>query len=193
MTEVFSKYAPPAEGDEHIRCVVAHPVAGGQCERPAVGEVWALPFCEVHGLEAELAYMDERNETVGNKLEVLADAENKRHDRDEGLLEALKAAPTPPDVDHTIHEKAMADAYPPDELIGNTDPDILMFDYEESGSSPFDWWCESRTLVVRFMRQAAKEGPELMRDLELLRERATVQQLLAKRDLDRRWKKPASV
>jgi hypothetical protein len=191
MTEVFSKYGPETEGDEPIRCVVAHPDAGGQCGQPAVGEVWALPFCEIHGREAELAYMDERNKAVGNKLEALADAENKRHDRDPGLLEALKAALAPPDVDHAIYEKAMADAYPPDELAGNIDPDILAFDYEEIGSTPYDWWCEARLMVVRFMRQAAVDAPEILDDLELLRERATVQQLLAGRDLDRRWRKTA--
>ncbi len=48
-------------------------------------------------------------------------------------------------------------------------------------------------MVVRFMRHAAKEGPEIMGELEMLRERATVQQLLAERDLDRRWRKLASV
>ncbi len=69
-----------------------------------------------------------------------------------------------------VHGMAMVDACPPDELAGNTDPDIMVFDYEEIQSTPYDWWCQNRTLVVRFMRQAAEDGPELMGDLELLRE-----------------------
>ncbi len=192
MTEVFRKYGSGAKRDEPIGCVVAHPDAGGKCENPAVGEVWALPFCEVHGREAELAYMDELHETVGNKLDALVGAENERHDRDKDLLAAFGSATVPPCVDHFIHEVAMRDAYPPDELSGNTDPDILRFDYGDPQSNPYDWWCEARLVVVGFMRQAVERGPELLDDLELLRERATVQQLLAQRDLDRRWVKPAA-
>ncbi len=152
-----------------------------------------MPFCEVHGREAELAYLYERNEAVESKLEAIVDAENKRLDRDEDVLAALGEAAIPPRVDHAARKKAMMDAYPPDELAGNTDPDILAFDYSDLlAGTLYDWWCEARTMVVGFMRQAAQSsGYELMRDLELLRERATVQQVLASRDLDRRWRKPA--
>ena len=108
MTEVFRKYGggePRPDDKAPIACTVRHPEAGGQCEREAIGEVWSLPFCEVHGKEAEMAYMEEYEETIGYGLDML---------RDE----------------------------------------------------------------------------ELLKDLELIRERATVQQLLADRDLERRWAAP---
>lgn len=55
MKEVFRKYGDGGPHVEPIACVVRHPDAGGQCEREAVGEVWSLPFCEIHAREAELA------------------------------------------------------------------------------------------------------------------------------------------
>jgi hypothetical protein len=81
----------------------------------------------------------------------------------------------------------MEEAYPPEDHEGNTDPDTLSFDYGRHGSdTPHDWWCEARSLLVRFMRQAADRGVPLVAELEYLRERATVQELLAERDMDRR-------
>ena len=85
----------------------------------------------------------------------------------------------------------MEEAYSPEDLEGNTDPDILRFDYEIHGrDTPYDWWCESRIMAVRFMRQAT--AVPIIKELELVRERATVQQLLASRDMDRR-SEPARV
>ena len=44
-------------------------------------------------------------------------------------------------------------------------------------------------LLVRFLRQASEQGvPNLMRDLERLRERATAQRVPAERDRERRWR-----
>ncbi|MBA3423980.1 MAG: hypothetical protein H0U04_05420 [Rubrobacter sp.] len=194
MTEVFTRYGgggPRPAYREPIACVVAHPDAGGRCEREAVGEVWRLPFCEVHGREAELAYMDEINDAVRAELDALGDAENQKPGSNEALLEALARTPTPPGVDRVIHLAAMEEAYPPDELEGNTDPDMLRFDYETHGrDTPYDWWCEARIMAVRFMCEA--QSVPILKDLELVRERATVQELLASRDMDRRCK-PARV
>ncbi len=191
MKEVFRKYGDGGAGAAHVEsiaCVVRHPDAGGQCEREAVGEVWSLPFCEIHGREAELAYMAEASESVGVELEALFDAERKRHDANRPLIEALDSATKPVEVDFRAHEPAMLEAYPPDDLESNTDPDTLSFDYERYGrDTPHDWWCESREMVARFMRQASDRGVPIVEDLEYLRERATVQELLANRDLDRRW------
>lgn len=189
MTEVFTRYGdggPRPDDVEPIACVVHHPDAGGQCGREAIGEVWALPFCEVHGREAELAYKDELAVTASLEFEALWDAEMKRADTNWSIMEALEAAEKPANVDYLIHLVAMKAAYPPEELAANTDPDTLRFDYEIHGrDTPYDWWCESRIMAVRFMRQAT--AVPILEELELVRERATVQQLLAERDLDRRW------
>jgi len=194
MTEVFSRYGDGEPRPDHvapISCIVSHPDAGGQCEREAVGEVWALPFCEVHGHEAALAYRDEINQTVSVEFDALRDAEAQRLGTDDALLDALASAAAPPAVDYTIHEAAMEEAYSPEDLEGNTDPDILRFDYEIHGrDTPYDWWCESRIMAVRLMRQAT--AVPIIKELELVRERATVQQLLASRDMDRR-SEPARV
>jgi hypothetical protein len=191
MTEVFTRYGEGGPRPDHVppkACTVRHPDAGGQCPREAVGEVWALPFCEVHGREAELAYREEISESVGNGLEALLDAENQRHDKNRALLDALRGVAGPRDVDYLIQEAAMRKAFPPEELAANTDPDTLRFDYEIYGrDTPSDWWHEARIMAVRFMRQA--QAVPILEDLELIRERATVQQLLADRDMGRRARK----
>lgn len=189
MTEVFTRYGDGGARPAHIApiaCVVRHPDAGGQCGREAIGEVWALPFCGVHGREAELAYKDELAETTGLEFEALWDAEMKRADTNWSIMEALEAAEKPADVGYDVLRAAMKAAYPPEELADNIDPDILRFDYENYGrDTPVEWWTEARILAVRFMRQAT--AVPILEELELIRERATVQQLLAHRDLDRRW------
>jgi hypothetical protein len=85
-------------------------------------------------------------------------------------------------------------AYPPEELASNTDADTLAYDYERGFASedgPNDWWSEAQLVACRFMRQAHDRGlAGLLRDLEYVRERATVQRVLAKRDLHRRWTEP---
>ncbi len=66
--------------------------------------------------------------------------------------------------------------YPPEELADNTDPDTLRFDYEIHGrDTHYDWCCEARIMAVRFMPQAT--AVPIVKELELVRERATVQQL----------------
>lgn len=189
MTEVFRRYGDgDPQGRDHVEtiaCVVRHPDAGGQCEREAVGEVWALPFCEVHGHEAELAYKTDLAETVDTELEALRGAEAVRVGTDRALLEALQACPDPAHVGYGVHKAAMEAAYPPEELADNMDPDIPRFEFgSPAGDTPYDWWCESRELLVRFMRQAT--SVPIIKELELVRERATVQELLAERDMDRR-------
>lgn len=191
MTEkLFRKYGDGNPRPEHrapIACVVSHPDAGGQCEREAIGEVWALPFCEVHGKEAGLAAQEELAESVGIELEALFDAEMKRYDTNWAVMEALERAEVPTEVGFEALSAAMRAAYPPDQLAANTDPDTLAHDYGEFAcDTPHDWWCEARTLLVRFMRQAADRGVPLVRELEYLRERATVQELLAERDMKMR-------
>ncbi len=73
------------------------------------------------------------------------------------------------------------------------DPETAGYDYEhEYGmDGPEDWWHASRELIVRFVREADGLGLGSLRDdLELLRQRATVQQMLASRDYQRRYIEP---
>jgi hypothetical protein len=198
MTEVFRKYpetTPVEERKGSPVCVVSHPDAGGECGRPAIGEVWSLPFCGLHGREAELAAKAEIEETTKHALQVLADAERDRFTTNRPLLEALRAAKAPYEVDPSIHEAAMLRAYPPDELEANTDADTLTFRYGadyaagEVGDGPVDWWADACYLLHRFMREAAGRGV-LTDELEYLRERATAQLVLAERDCERRYAEP---
>ncbi len=195
MTEVFRKYGkgePRPDDKAPIACTVRHPEAGGQCQREAIGEVWALPFCEVHGKEAELAFLEERQETVAYGLDILRDSDYAALSRP--VVEALGQVEYPDRIGRDAVEAAMREAYPPEELEKNIDPGILAYDYERDfmvGDGPYDWWCEARLMVLRFMREAFERGSlELLKDLEFIRERATVQQLLAGRDLERRWAAP---
>ncbi len=194
MTEVFTRYGggePRREDKAAMACTVRHPEAGGQCEREAIGEVWSLPFCEVHGKEAELSYLEERKETIAYGLDMLRD--DGRNVLQQPVVEVLKAVEYPALIDREAVEAAMREAYPPEELEQYIDPDTLAYDYEAviAGDTPYDWWCEARIFVLRWMREAFERGAlELLRELELVRERATVQQLLADRDLERRWAAP---
>ena len=76
-------------------CVVSHPDAGGPCGRPAIGEVWSLPFYELHGAEAEAAVLDEITEDLEKELEILADAKQQRHLPNRVLVRALEQIATP--------------------------------------------------------------------------------------------------
>ncbi len=191
MIEVFRKYGDgPGESPA---CVVSHPDAGGPCPRPAIGEVWGLPFCELHGKEAELAAKFEIEETTSRELQVLADAEYERFTTNDYLLGVLKAARAPFDVDPYIYDAAAASAYPPDELEDHMDPGTAGFNYERDypGDGPVDWWNEAWMLLCRFMREADDRGLlTTLPELEALRERAVVQMLLAERDYERRYAAP---
>ncbi len=185
MTEVFRKYGPGP--GENPACVVSHPDAGGPCEREAIGEVWSLPFCEAHGREAELAVAHEMATSLEGIFTGLAAVEQERHDRNETAVKIIEKAAHDLGFDTLAHEEAMAQAYPPEELEVNTDPDTLRYDYERIGEEgPYDWWCGAQLMACRFMRQAHDQGlAGLLRDLEYVRERATVQRLLAGRYMDR--------
>jgi hypothetical protein len=192
MEEVFRKYPETTPAEERKGppvCVVSHPDAGGECGRPAIGEVWSLPFCASHGREAELAAADEMKSSLEGIFAGLLAVEQERRDRNEMALRIIKEAAKTPDSDTLAHEEAMATAYPPEELGEGTDPDTLRYDYEQTGlDNPHDWWCEAQIMACRFMRQAHDQGlAGLLKDLEYVRERATVQRLLAGRYMDRKY------
>jgi hypothetical protein len=200
MKELFRRYpeeTPPAERKGSPACVVSHPDAGGQCPRPAVGEVWGVPFCEVHGTEAELAAASEIEEFARREIGILAEAELERSTVRSPVLALLESIEPPYQTrtEFTEQEEAMLEAYPPEAHKDNTDPDTLSFDYGdayregEAGDGPVDWWSDARYLLCRFMREAENRGV-LVRELEYLRERATVQMLLAERDYEVRYAAP---
>src|SRR5215210_2654007 len=95
MEEVFRKYpetTPPEKRKGSPVCVVSHPDAGGECGRAAIGEVWSLPFCELHGREAELAAHDEMASSLEGIFTGLRAIEQERHDRNETAVEIIEEA-----------------------------------------------------------------------------------------------------
>jgi len=180
------------------RCVVSHPDAGGQCEEPAVITVWSLPFCELHGAEVEESARAEFVENTEMELEVLVDAEKARPETNWALVRALEWAEVPGRGVGAVrsHTEAIRAAYPPVE--GRLDPDTLRYDYgdpdseESSGDDPPpDWWAEAHRITTKAMRLAHESGlAGLLKDLELVRERAATQVVQAEADLERRWGTP---
>lgn len=171
-------------------CSVTYPE---RCGWIAEGEVWALPFCKAHGLEAaQAARMEVHDEAERELGALLANFDGGRLVRNPLLREALGKLEIPDDGDtYGEHEEAIVAAYAPDDSL--LDPDTLAFDYADEDRTliPYDWWCEARELVVKWMREAHEVGQSPLLDaLEPIRERASVQQVLAARDLERRWAAP---
>jgi hypothetical protein len=163
-----------------------------------VGEVWALAFCEEHGLEAECAALEESAGSVAAALEGFTAVERERWPINDDVVSALEGAKRAASsaslgsqrIDYEERDRLMRAAYGPLEAMrAHTDEGILLFDYAaaEHEDTPYDWWSEERLLVVKFMRQASDLGAAfLLHELERLREYATVQQLLAEEDYERR-------
>lgn len=187
---MFRRY--PGEGETDAGCSVSHPDAGGQCPRAVVGEVWNMPFCGPHGREAELAAHEEIAGTAGRELRGHADALAQRWPADEHLTRAVESARVPvPDFDPGEHERITREAYPPEAC--RIDPETAAYDYgrEYAGDGPVDWWNDARELVVRHVREADSLGLGALRGgLELLRQQATTQQMLAEDDFERRYAVP---
>ena len=195
MREMFRRYnpaTPPEERKGSPVCVASYPEP---CGESAVGEGWGcLPFCERHWNEAEMAARDELSYAVGSELDVLIGAEKERPDRNAAVAAALSeaAAPAWGLEERDRYREAQASAFPVEGRDDLTDPDTLRFDYDRDGDDvPREWWEDARYLLLRFLRQAGEKGlPGLTLDLEGLREKATVQLLLADRDLARRYAAP---
>ena len=188
----FRKYPPETPMEERKGepvCVVAYP---NPCGRAAVGEVWALPFCEAHGEEAHAAARLEAYEDAGRELEALTGrAYEALPVRNPLVREAIAAMRIPGMGLGYDHGEAIRAAY--DLEAAATDPDTLAYDYGDalSADTHYDWRSQAREMVVGFMREAYEEGqPHLLRDLEPLREYESVQQELALRDMERRYVEP---
>ncbi len=177
-------------------CVVSHPDAGGPCGRPGIGMVWNLVFCELHGVEAEVAALEELAEDAEMALQGLEDAEKGRSAPNPVVVRALKDVQVAASGDRAGHTRdpedaALRAAYPP--IEGRADATVTSFDYEAEyeGDGPVDWWAASRYLLCRFMREAQAKGlSELVCVLEPLRERACAQLVQAEDHYDRRYVTP---
>ena len=199
MRELFRRYnpdTPPEERKGSPACVAPYPEP---CGEAAVGEGWDLPLCERHWREAEMSAREELVRAVADELRVLALAEGERAYGNGAVVRALRDIPATVGTvlgagwereDSELYAEALAAAFPTDE--GRADPDTLAFDYGRyDGDGPVEWWTDERYLLLRFMRRACGEGlPRLVQDLEGLRERATVQLMLAERDFERRYAAP---
>lgn len=197
MSEVFRRYPganPRTDGGP--LCAVSHPDAGGPCGRPAVGEVWSVPFCGPHGLEAEYVALSEIQQTTGDTLDGFAAAADHGYPKNPHLAPALAAARVPGldgfRHDGHEHERLIREAFDPDPA--RTDPETLAFDYDDGDGpwdGPVDWWSAAVLLAARCVRQADELGlPALRAEYERVRERAAVQLALAADDYERRYRAP---
>ncbi len=162
--------------DVEAHCVVDHPDAGGACGRRGVCEVYRLPFCEIHGLEAN----------AGALAQLYHDAMDE-FDR----LDNQQALPLQPEVVQVIREASERSlethiryAREKDRLVGEVYPlirervDQETLDWEPGslGESPVDRWAAEYWEVATLMLQTTgRLAPSLVRDLEPLRERAAAQ------------------
>jgi hypothetical protein len=99
------------------RCVVSHLDVGGPCGQPATILVWELPFCEVHGAEAEAAALSDLIVDAERELEMLACTEEGRLVSNPAVIHALNQVAAPGRGEaagyERTHKEALYAAYPP--------------------------------------------------------------------------------
>jgi len=177
-------HAPPGE---EVRCVVAHPAAGGPCKRIAVPEVYGLPLCKAHGEEAEASALAELDEAIGFYLAAATPAVGSDDvlyagsALGEALERVLRDRPRfcgAPTDNEGVSEELTTAAYPfAEELL---DERTKTWTWDEPtypyGMHPVDYWNERRWLFLRMMRMVYQWTPrDLLRDLELMCEEAVAQ------------------
>jgi hypothetical protein len=160
--------------------------------------VWSLAFCELHGAEAEESAYDEIMEDTEMALESIIATEKDRFHSNDLLVRALEWTEIPGRGVGATRSRvnAIREAFPPVE--GRIDPDILAYDYgdpsdDEPGGfdNPHDWWNDAHWLMTKAMRLAHNKGlAALLKDLELVRERAAAQVMQAEEDMVQRWIAP---
>ncbi len=160
-------------------CVVSHPDAGGACGKPAACEVYGLPFCGLHGLEANYGCL---NQVYSLALDELSDM------RSEGLcpatLEHLDAGWRRfnglTNSFSDAHSRQAKEAFA--HLEGRVDAETLEWDYEDPTETPPDWWLEAYWKLCRFMYEAWRSRRYFVcGELEPLRERAAAQYAFAEK------------
>ncbi len=161
-------------------CVVDHPDAGGPCSRPVVHEVYGLPFCGMHGLEAgagalaqlhhdamdDFARMDNPYETPlqSEVLRVVGEAHDRARDEHINYF--------------GLQSRLVREAFP---LIRErVDAETRDWNPGSLPEAPVDWWTAEYVSVCSLMLRACTGlSPGLARDLEPLRERAAAQSAFA--------------
>lgn len=186
----FSREIPEETrtGEDAPACIVSHPDAGGACGRPAVYEVWALPFCELHGLEANALALEELYHDAGDELERWQNPHAQPLNSEVQMIvrSGVKWTSKRWEHHHERAERLVQEAYPViDERVA---PETTGWDpYSLDDEAPVDRWSETRFLLARFMREAFSEyAYTVIEDLEPMRERACAQLVAAEADSERK-------
>ena len=166
-------------------CVVSHPDAGGHCEREIVYEVYGLPFCEVHGLEANAGALARLYHEAADEFERM---DNPHADPlQPEVLRVVREARTTAMDGHFRHEKSLdallREAYPLTEgLEERVDPDTVEWVPGDLafGLAPVDVWADQYWAICSVMLHAqASLAPELVREIEPVREHVAAQYAFA--------------
>lgn len=171
-----------------LPCSVRHADAGGQCERPAVLEVYGLSFCEAHGAECKAGALAELYHEASEWLGRLDNPHVSGPNPE--ALRVLRAGVA--ELNHLcLHfeqdEELLQRAYP--YLEERVDSYTLEFDYDdpERSSVPVDAFREDRWAIHRLMRLSYAEGMTyLVEDLEERRQYLAAQAAFALAHFERR-------
>ncbi len=160
-------------------CIVSHPDAGGPCGEPATCEVYGLPFCEVHGLEANYGCL---NQLHSDAMDELPDVRSS--ERNPAALEHLRAVWVRlADLTNSYsdaHSKAVKEAFP--YLEERVDEETLEWDYDTHRETPPDWWLEDYWKLCTFMYEAWRTQRYFVcKELEPIRERVAAQYAFAEK------------
>lgn len=145
-----------------------------------VYEVYGLPFCEVHGMEANVGAMAQLHNEATDEFDRMDNAHATpiqpevlrvaRVERERNLEDHHRY--------HCRHDALLLDAYPliPERI----DPETRGWRPGDVGFSPVDWWAEEYRQLCSFMLQTCRSWiTGLVRELEPLRERAAAQYAFA--------------
>ncbi len=180
----------PDEVEEYgpLPCSVRHADAGGQCERPAVLEVYGLSFCSEHGAECKAGALAELYFDASRWLERLDNPHVSLPNPE--ALRVVRAGVS--ELNHLcLHfeqdDELLRRAYP--YLAERVDSLTLEFDYSdpERSAHPFDTFYEDRWTIHQLMRVAySKEMGYLVEDLEDRRQYLAAQAAYALQHTERR-------
>jgi len=191
--EAFASFRDEIAASGPLPCVVRHPDAGGQCERPAITEVYGLAFCEVHGAEAKSGALEELYFDAANFLGRLSNLHVTPPNP--ASVAALRSAVSELQAAESLasgQTEVLRRAYPviPERVLSDT----TAFDYHDPTphESPPDWHHRTRFVLHKLMRLAYEEGEHwLVEVLEEYREHEAAQLAAALVDYDERVGPPA--
>lgn len=188
----FSREIPEETrtGENAPTCIVSHPDAGGVCGRPAVYEVWGLPFCESHGLEANALALEELYHDAGDVLDCLQypSAVSLNSEIQMIVRSGINWTQKRSQRHSERADRLVREAYPV--LEERVDPRTTSWDPHSDAfliEAPVDRCAQERFLLARFMREAFIEyAYTIMEHLEPLREQACAQYAAADADSERK-------